>query len=62
MRAYGAAHPRDLPEYTLEGTWGHEIITRRRYEVMPAAQVLRVWEEAAAARMLGATPATVKAT
>jgi len=26
MRAYGVADPAALPEYTLEGTWGHEII------------------------------------
>jgi nicotinamidase-related amidase len=26
MRAYGTADPARLPEYTLEGTWGHEII------------------------------------
>jgi nicotinamidase-related amidase len=26
MRAYGVADPEALPEYTLEGTWGHEII------------------------------------
>ena len=26
MRAYGVADPAELPEYTLEGTWGHEII------------------------------------
>jgi nicotinamidase-related amidase len=26
MRAYGTQNPADLPEYTLEGTWGHEIV------------------------------------
>lgn len=26
MRAYGTVNPADLPEYTLEGTWGHEIV------------------------------------
>lgn len=26
MRAYGTSDPTQLPEYTLEGTWGHEII------------------------------------
>lgn len=26
MRAYGTSNPTDLPEYTLEGTWGHEIV------------------------------------
>jgi ureidoacrylate peracid hydrolase len=26
MRAYGVTDPAVLPEYTLEGTWGHEII------------------------------------
>jgi nicotinamidase-related amidase len=30
-------------------------VMRRRYEVMPAAQVLRVWEHAAAARPAAAT-------
>lgn len=26
LRAYGITDPADLPEYTLEGTWGHEIV------------------------------------
>jgi nicotinamidase-related amidase len=26
MRAYGSQDPTVLPEYTLEGTWGHEIV------------------------------------
>jgi len=26
MRAYGVADPAQLPEYTLEGTWGHDVV------------------------------------